>query len=112
VSDTEYWKGTLTPVDDIEVAADESIKRILGSDFDCSDGADTPSEQLYDKYWKEFAIHNNRLYRVDKEKMDEYADIFNADDNGDGTYNFEVKFYNGGCCFIEAIDEALKGLTQ
>ena len=34
-------------------------------------------------------------------------DIQNAHDNGDGTIDYEVMYYNGGCSFNEAIEYAL-----
>ena len=37
-------------------------------------------------------------------------DIQNAHDNGDGTIDYEVMYYNGGCSFNEAIEYALEDM--
>lgn len=51
---------------------------------------------------------NNSLFTVveKEQKSDEY-DIFDAVDNGDGTYDYHVMYYNGGCGFDEAVELAL-----
>ncbi len=107
MSDYEQYKGTLTPVDDIEVKAEESAIRILGDKYDKEYGAE---EQLTDEYYKDYVIYNDRVYKVDKEEQDPYDDIMDATDNGDGSFSFHVKYYNGGCCMNEAIEGAMDKL--
>ena len=50
---------------------------------------------------------DGQIYTVEKEYADPDVDIFKSTKNDDGTIDFEVKYYNGGCCFNEAIDAAL-----
>lgn len=38
------------------------------------------------------------------------ADVFNAHRNADGTIDFEVKYYSGGCGLSEAIENAIDSL--
>tara|TARA_R110002049_G_scaffold143473_3_gene305578 strand:+ start:131 stop:400 length:270 start_codon:yes stop_codon:yes gene_type:complete len=47
------------------------------------------------------------IFEVEKEDH-QYSDIFTSSKNDDGSINFEVKYYDGGCGFSEAIDYALK----
>lgn len=92
------------------------------------------AKKIYDQagftmsdYWKErfdgnwvkalcgetenYVRHNGRLFEVlQKISIDPDGDIANASENDDGTINYEVKYYNGGAGFNEAIDEALSKL--
>ena len=52
-------------------------------------------------------IIDGLVYTVEETGVDQYADIFNSSKNKDGSISFEVKYYNGGCGFYEAIEKAL-----
>lgn len=39
----------------------------------------------------------------------EYS-LYTASKNTDGTISYEVMYYNGGCCFEEAISNALDNM--
>lgn len=45
-----------------------------------------------------------------KISIDPDDDIFNATQNLDGTIDFHVMYYNGGCSFNEAIEEAISNM--
>lgn len=62
--------------------------------------------ELYERYY----INNNNLYVIESEQVDPEYDIFNASLNKNGEIEFEVKYYNGGCGFNEALDEAMNNL--
>lgn len=47
------------------------------------------------------------IYEVEETRFEPYDDIFESSKNEDGSINFEVKYYNGGCGFQEAIGYAL-----
>ena len=47
------------------------------------------------------------VYEVETKNV-EYEDIAISSRNDDGTIDFQLKFYNGGCSFNEALDDALK----
>lgn len=67
---------------------------------------DTWIEMMYEHY-NTYIIHDSNLYEVlSKEDVDE-TDVFNAYSLPDGTIGYEVAYYNGGCCFDEAIALAL-----
>ena len=40
------------------------------------------------------------------------SDIFNAHDNNDGTIDYEVLYYNGGCSFDEAVEYAIDNMKS
>ena len=89
MSETVHYKGKLTPTG-----------KTL-SEFDNS------ADDIYDHYYKAVLI-DDQVYTVEKEEVEPYEDVFLSSKNEDGTIDFEVKYYNGGCSFNEAIDEAIK----
>lgn len=67
-------------------------------------------DYFLDMMYKEYEMINGELYQVVDYNESGAEDIFKATDNGDGTYDFTLSYYNGGCCFSEAIEEAMKGV--
>jgi len=58
------------------------------------------------KYKEEVDI-GGMVYSVEMGYVNPYADIFRSSKNEDGTIDFEVKYYNGGCGFDGAIEYAI-----
>ena len=72
---------------------------------------DSWSEMLCDKLYQQYVIVGEEVYKViEKNHRGIDEDIFEAYDNGDGTINYEVMYYDGGCSFDEAIEEALENM--
>ena len=109
MSETEIVKGKLIPVDQ---GKSESLidvcKRICdkfgvtGETFDGYDYDELMRDELYNKA----VVINNIVYLIESKSFN-YEDIFEAEKNDDGSINFLVKFYNGGCGLEEAIEEAV-----
>jgi hypothetical protein len=57
-----------------------------------------------------YIIHNDLIYHAHDTNIEPYEDIFTAYKDSDGNINYELKYYNGGCCFSEAMEIALKNL--
>lgn len=89
MSETVHYKGKLTPTG-------KTLQ-----EFDAS------ADDIYDHYYSAVEI-NGLIWTVEKEDYEPADDIFTSSKNEDGTIDFEVKYYNGGCGFNEAIDEAIK----
>lgn len=89
MSETVYYKGKLIPTGKTLVEFDSN------------------AEDIYDHYLDAVEI-DGMIYTVEKRYADPYEDIFNSTKNEDGTIDFEVKYYNGGCSFNEAIEQAIK----
>lgn len=49
---------------------------------------------------------NNTIYKRYDEGFDDCGDIFQMKKLKDGTYEYYVKYFNGGCGLNEAIEEA------
>jgi len=61
-----------------------------------------------DKYLE----HNWEFYEV-MEKNDIYwHDIYESNENKDGTISYQVSYYNWGCSFHEAVDMALENVKS
>jgi hypothetical protein len=99
VSETVHYKGKLTPTGKtaLEFIGDKDI-----SDYDDIE------EYFTDNFYKYAVLFEGKVFIVDKQDIDQDTDVFNSSKNDDGSIDFEVKYYNGGCCFNEAMEEALK----
>jgi len=110
MSEVVYYKGILKPVDFlVGETLEERCKRIIG-DVELEDCYDSYQEKLMDDfdYYESYVIHNDILYSVEKNRLDPEQSFFMSKRNDNGTVNFEVRYYNGGTSFDEAIEYALK----
>ena len=89
MSETVHYKGKLRPTG----------KTLAEFDPNADDIGD---------YYGDAVEVDGLVYTVEKEYVAGDEDIFRSSINDDGTINFEVKYYNGGCSFNEAVEEALK----
>jgi hypothetical protein len=107
MSETVHYRGTLTEVDMFDnESLEDQCKRILG-DIKLPSYYKSYQEMLLDEFYEGYIIDDNALYLVEKESYEPNEDIFCSKGNEDGTISFEVRYYNGGCGFNEAIKRAL-----
>ena len=100
MSCTEHFEGKLTPTG-------KTIKQYVG-DLAVSDCYDDEKDYFRNEF-EEIAVEiDSEVYTIDRNYVDQDCDIFTSTKNADGTISFEVKYYNGGCGFGEAIEDALK----
>lgn len=65
-----------------------------------------------DEFNEKYFIVKGEVWEVfDHEERDD-EDIYELKSNGDGTYSFIMRFYNGGTCLSECIEEELEKLKQ
>ncbi|PLR99584.1 hypothetical protein [Bacillus sp. T33-2] len=108
MSETVHYKGVLKKVERHEdETLEEQCKRLLNNK-DLPSYFDNYQEYFSDEYYYKFTIQNGVIYSIEKEDVDPDIDIFNASVGDNGEINFEVRYYNGGCGFDEAIEEAIK----
>lgn len=106
MSEIEHKKGKLIPTG-------KSVDNFV-DDFLKESGVDIPSyyesniEFFNDHFYEKAVVHNDIVYEVECKSLEPWDDIFESKENPDLTINFEVKYYNGGCSFTEAIGYALK----
>lgn len=113
MSETVYYTGKLTPVKTkTGETLEDTAKRIIDeNNYKIESYYKTAHECFDDVYYREYITVNNKIYSVQNEDVDDNDDIFKATINEDGSINYVVKYYNGGCSFNEAIEEAMKPLT-
>ena len=113
MSDYEHSKGKLTPV---EIVGDlENTAKLLLEKMEIEPVGwyDNFLEQFEVETYRTYIVLNDKIYKIESTPIDIYDDILNAVENEDETIDFEVKFYNGGCSFSEAIEIAVKrALTE
>lgn len=89
MSETDHYKGKLIPTGKTQ------------DEF-------SPNNPDFDGFYEKAVVIDGMVYTVEKkEDIDPWCDIFRASKNEDGSYDFEVRYYNGGCSFDEAIYEAV-----
>lgn len=76
--------------------------------WDFDDWEDAFKWNFRNKYF----IVNEQVFEVFDHKQFDYEDIYYLKDNGDDTFDFVMKFYNGGTCLSECIEEELEKLVK
>lgn len=114
MSEIVHYTGKLQLVDKLpNETLEEQCKRILVEHnyLDLDNYCDSWREMLCDKFYERYVVASGDVYKVvEKNYKDMNEDIFNAHDNTDGTIDYEVMYYNGGCSFNEAIEYALEDM--
>ena len=116
MSEMVHYSGKLEVVDTLpDETLEEQCKRILAKHnyFELDSYCDSWREMLCEELYERYVIANDTIYEVVEKKhrsIDE--DIFEAHANLDGSIEYEVMYYNGGCSFNEAIEYALEDMKQ
>lgn len=58
-----------------------------------------------------FVVVDGTIYHVISDNRTD-TDIFNAEENADGTISYTLSYYNGGCSFSEAIETAIERMRK
>ena len=74
----------------------------------CSDIKDWFSDEFREKYF----LHNDIVYKVSDKEFEDDSDIIQAELESDGTIKYQLRYYNGGACFDECLEEALNKLLE
>ena len=114
MSETVHYTGKIQLVHKLpNETLEEQCKRILEEHnyFELNSYCDSWIEMLCEELYERYVIAGGEVYKVvEKNYKDMDEDIFNAHENGDGTIDYEVMYYNGGCSFNEAIEYALEDM--
>ena len=100
MSETVRYKGKLTPTGK---TVEQYMKFV-----DTPSYYDDKAEHFNDEFQSTAIEINGEVYDIVRNEYEDSGDIFESSKNKDGTIDFEVKYYNGGCGFGEALEEALK----
>lgn len=108
MSEMVHYKGTLYKVEKRKnETLEEQCQRILGVDT-IKDYYDSFQEMVADYLSEEYVIVDDVLYSYKMKEIDLDIDFFSSRVVNNNTIDFEVRFYNGGCGFSEAIGYAIK----
>lgn len=113
MSETVHYKGKLTPVPICcNGGLEETAKGLFGP-------GDKPLPDYYNNYleWleedpKSYIVTKDAIFKVDYTSFEPEDDIMIASRNDDHSIDFEIKYYNGGCSFHEAIENSIKKLDK
>lgn len=109
MSETVHYKGKIKLVEKIGNETLEDVcKRvcIANNITELPEYYDEWREVIFDDLYDKYVDFNNNLYEIIENKEIGDFDIFDMHENTDGTYDFDVMFYNGGCCLSEALETA------
>jgi len=106
MSETETNIGKLIPVQLLEGETNEDYaKRILkGVKNEYNNNF---LECLLQDGYREYILYNDVLYRTENKRYGEGGDVFQAFRQDDGSIDYVLTYYNGGCSFNEAMEYAL-----
>ena len=102
MSETEHYTGKLIPTG-------KSVEQYMEG-VEISKYCDTAIEHFNEVLSDDAIDVNGLVFEIKRERINPYEDIMLATKNEDGSYDFEVKYYNGGCGFGEAIETAISGV--
>ena len=114
MSETVTYKGKLHKVAEGKEPVEAWCKQFIEYKGKCIEGSyyDNYTEMATEEYGQDVIIANDILFKVlSKEDLDN-EDIFELKDLGNGEYEYLVQYYNGGCCFAEAIEYSLDRLKK
>lgn len=100
MSDYEGHRGKLTPteLDPLKLMDDAGFEPDEDESLEYSF-----NECFYDG---DYIMLNNIVYRIEDSEYDD-TERMDANLQEDGTITYDVYFYNGGCGFTEALEEAI-----
>lgn len=111
MSEIEHWTGSLKPIKMSEelILWKDQVEYLIGLGFYFDDLC--WDEKYFNAEDSDCYYYNGRWYEIKAEGINGEDNIFRAVD-GHGCIDFTLRFHNGGCCFSEALDEALKNLED
>lgn len=116
MSETVHYKGKLKKieVEDIETFKKETVDNYFKTTPAPSWYKEGEQEDFFDDDMREiYIVNNGNVYEIlSKDNIDNESDIFIANTNIDETIDYDVMYYNGGCGFSEAIEEALDRMEK
>lgn len=112
MSNNETHRGRIIPIlrEDNENFS-EYVERATGIEFLSVEGEETDDilefidhNNLYDKFF----FYDEKLYKIDDEEFEDDDDYVKHKVLEDGVIEYSCRFYNGGTCLSEVIEEILQ----
>lgn len=100
MSDYEHIRGSLKPTNK---TVDEYVGEVKLASYHSN-----KTDYFSDVFYRKAVEINGMVYEVDSQELDPNDDIYRASWKDDGSIEFELRYYNGGCSFSEAMETALE----
>lgn len=110
MSETVHYKGKLKRLNLEKESVENCCKRICNKNNVVSLKSHNKNwkEELKDIEYNKYYVTDDDVYETNLIEIDETDDIFEIDKK----LNYDIRFYNGGCCVSEALDEAFEKLKK
>lgn len=115
MSDYKWYRGAIIPVENpkelsLEELAKDIITSSLGSEYKL--WHDTYLEELKYEYEDNYYVGQDTIYRILAKKLHDPTDYRAEATRRSDIIDYDLAYYNGGCSFYEAMDDALAKLEQ
>lgn len=112
MSSVVHYKGTLKLIEKKDnETLEEFFHRVVEGNVDIScyeSLTEYVTYEMQDTYY----IKGNDVYAVTREEMDPDNEFFFGTVREDGTIEYNVRYYNGGCSFDDALAETLEKIDM
>lgn len=112
MSSVVHYKGTLKLIEKKDnETLEEFFNRVIEGPVDtwCYESlTEYVTYEMQDTYY----IKGNDVYAVTREEMDPDNEFFFGTVREDGTIEYNVRYYNGGCSFDEALTDTLEKIDM
>lgn len=117
MSEMEYRFGKIQKVktDNVEEYADKILKEKLTEERynRYVELYDTKLEFLTDELYNEYVLVNNELFKIIEDNSFDHDDyLAKAKQIDEDTFEYTLVYYNGGCEFNEALEDAMENLKD
>jgi len=107
MSETVHYTGRIKEINLGDLTASEKLLILKGRGFDVEDDGDG------DWFCDDLHINMSHIYEIlEKESHAADGNIMDAKAEEDGSIFFNLRYYNGGCGFDEALDRAIKRMDK
>jgi hypothetical protein len=114
MSETVHYKGIATKIyqSSGQTTSQKAEEILKNRNKEIASYYNNPLECLCNEYDEEFFYHSktDSLYKLTCENIDESDDIIRAKEISKDSYEYELRFYNGGAGFRECLEEAFDKL--
>lgn len=114
MSESVCYKGKLKRITvkdkTIEEQCEDIVKSSIGEALPkwLSDYTEYVTCELQEDY----VIYDGEIFQVIEKRSLSDFEWFKVKKNSDDVFEFDVAYYNGGCCFAEAIEKAFENKKQ
>jgi len=112
MSEMVHYNGILKRVERLNNEDLEDCCKRLCNNEELPSYYDDYKEFLTDEYYKKYTILGCDVYSIEKIKDYQDEDIFELNKISNDEYSFQLRYYNGGCSFDEAIEEAFSKMKK